>query len=309
MGDDADPFDVFDESDGEREETTKEAQILRDPENGVLMFHGGTEKALLVFVKNNLSREQLALPPSDKLVLLIDLIDRFCYERHWMMNIGPEKGKTLEQFLGECLEANRAKTSDPFTFVELGTYCGYSCLRFLHRILQMREVGQFHIFTVDIEIERIQIAKEFVEMAGLQDCVTFLQVSSARLSRDTQPLSGLLLNAMRERLKSQTEAVPQIDFLFIDHEKTEYLSDFKELHLNYFIQKGTFVAADNVLFHGIDDYRSYIRNLVKEGVVTSRLVEGSLEYVNELTLEQERHLSKVRDGIELTVFHKSPSLD
>jgi catechol O-methyltransferase len=214
-----------------------------------------------------------------------------------MMNIGPEKGKTLEQFLGECLEANRAKTSDPFTFVELGTYCGYSCLRFLHRILQVREVGQFHIFTVDIEIERIQIAKEFVAMAGLQDCVTFLQVSGAHLPGDTQALSGLILNAMQKRLRSQTESVPRIDFLFIDHEKAAYLSDFQQLQSNHFIQEGTYVAADNVLFHGIDDYRSYIANLVKEGVVTSRLVEGSLEYVNELTLQQERHLLKVRDGI------------
>jgi predicted O-methyltransferase YrrM len=214
-----------------------------------------------------------------------------------MMNIGPEKGKTLEQFLGECLEANRAKTSDPFTFVELGTYCGYSCLRFLHRILKVREAGQFHIFTVDVEIERIQIAKEFVEMAGLPDCVTFLQMSGARLSGDTRPLSGLILNAMRERHQSQTESVPRIDFLFIDHEKAAYLTDLKQLQSNNFIQEGAYVAADNVLFHGIDDYRSYIAKMVKEGVVDSRLVEGSLEYVNELTLRQERHLLEVRDGI------------
>jgi hypothetical protein len=84
MGEDCDPFDVFDESDDEEQGTTKEVQILRDPSNGVLMFHGGTERALLVFVKNNLSREELALPPSEKLVLIIDLIDRFCYERHWV---------------------------------------------------------------------------------------------------------------------------------------------------------------------------------------------------------------------------------
>lgn len=75
----SDPFDVFDESD--EEQTT---DTLRDPENGVGLFHGGTEKALLHFVKNNLSAEQLNLPYSEKLVLLIDLIDRFCYERHWV---------------------------------------------------------------------------------------------------------------------------------------------------------------------------------------------------------------------------------
>ena len=81
-----DVFDVFDESgddDDEQVTTIKGHQSLRDPENGVLVFHGGTEKALLVFVKN--SFEQLDLTPSDDtLGILIDLIDRFCFERHWV---------------------------------------------------------------------------------------------------------------------------------------------------------------------------------------------------------------------------------
>lgn len=212
-----------------------------------------------------------------------------------MMNIGPEKGKTLDSFLGECLECTRTKSSNSkFTFVELGTYCGYSCLRFLHRILQELEVGQFQIFTVDVEIETIRIAQELVTMAGLQDCVTFLHLS---LSGEAQQLSSMLLTSIQEWLSSETTSIPRIDFLFIDHDKKAYLPDFKQLQSNGLIQKGTRVAADNVLFHGIDDYRTYIGNLVEKGVVESRLVEGSLEYVNELTLLQERHLTEARDGI------------
>ena len=212
-----------------------------------------------------------------------------------MMNIGPEKGRTLDAFLGECLQVNRATQSShtTFTFVELGTYCGYSCLRFLHRILQVLEVGQFHIFTIDVEIETIRIAQEFVKMAGLQDCVTFLHRAGTFV--EDQQLSSVLLNSMQERLS--LKEVPRIDFLFIDHDKAAYLRDFKQLQSKGFVQEGTYVAADNVLFHGIDDYRTYIGDLVKEGVVDSRLVEGSLEYVNDLTLLRERHLTEVRDGI------------
>lgn len=85
MSEDSDLFDVFDESDDEQQgRSINGQQMLRDPENGVLVFHGGTEKALLVFVKNNIPKEQLDLASSEKLVLLMDLIDRFCYERHWV---------------------------------------------------------------------------------------------------------------------------------------------------------------------------------------------------------------------------------
>lgn len=214
------------------------------------------------------------------------------------MNVGPEKGLTLETFLDECLQAHRTKKGDAntFTFVELGTYCGYSCLRFLRRILQVLEVGQFHIFTVDVEIETIRIAKEFVTMAGVADCVTFLhRTDSHHLSSEAHPLSNLLLDAIKERL--QSESVPQIDFLFIDHDKKGYLPDLKQLESKGFIQEGTYVAADNVVFHGIDDYRNHIGDLKEQGIVASCLVEGSLEYVNDRTLQQEHHLSEVRDGI------------
>lgn len=85
MSEDGDLFDVFDESEDEEQiATIQEQQTLRDPENGVLAFHGGTEKALLVFVKNNLSRKNANSTPSETLVRLMDLIDRFCFERHWV---------------------------------------------------------------------------------------------------------------------------------------------------------------------------------------------------------------------------------
>lgn len=249
-----------------------------------------------------------------------------------MMNIGPEKGKTLGSFLDECLQANRTKNSDTFVFVELGTYCGYSCLRFLHRMLQVLEVGQFHIFTVDVEHETIRIAKEFVTMAGMQDCVTFLHLPETRLSGEAQQLSSMLLSNIQDQfpLLLKSIPVPQIDFLFIDHVKEAYLPDLKQLESKGFIQKGTYVAADNVLFHGIDDYRTHVGKLADQGIADSRLVEGSMEYVNDQTLLREHQLSQARDGIgkfavdelfpffsasphtafaELTIYSKNPCSD
>jgi catechol O-methyltransferase len=50
----------------------------------------------------------------------IQVIDDFCYNHSFMINIGDEKGEILDQAV---------QNTKPHRLLELGTYCGYSALR------------------------------------------------------------------------------------------------------------------------------------------------------------------------------------
>ena len=69
-----------------------------------------------------------------------------------------------------------------------------------------------------------------------------------------------------------------IDLLFIDHEKSRYLTDLLAFEKNGLIKKGTVVVADNVLSLGIplDDYLNYVKN--NNGLYVSETKYSSLEY-------------------------------
>jgi predicted O-methyltransferase YrrM len=97
----------------------------------------------------------------------------------------------------------------------------------------------------------------------------------------------------------------RLDFLFLDHDKDAYLQDLKELEQASFVGKGVYVAADNVLFAGIDNYRQYIQLLVHKGIVRSNLVRTNLEY-SEQEREIEPSSSVYEDGIGK--FKISPGL-
>ena len=61
-------------------------QVTRDPLCGVLRYHRGTERSLLVYVENELK----SLDHRDSLALeVLKCIDKYSLERHWMMHCGP----------------------------------------------------------------------------------------------------------------------------------------------------------------------------------------------------------------------------
>src|SRR5689334_10430114 len=51
---------------------------------------------------------------------VIRVIDQFCYEQSFMINVGDEKGEILDRAV---------ERAQPKRILELGTYCGYSALR------------------------------------------------------------------------------------------------------------------------------------------------------------------------------------
>ena len=329
MSDD-DPFACFDSSDDEsdsgevaQEDEQQPQPIARDPGNGVLAFHAGTEVAMLHHVKSELANTQ-ANSSNGKLQqaqTVLDIVDSYCLSRHWMMHVGPEKAHPLRKFINDALVQHETRTADrSFTIVELGTYCGYSSIFIAKTILELcvekaiDNEFSFHIYSVEVVDKFAAVAKELIQLADMEDYVSVLLVkdpdaiaAAVRRGEDAEAYS------LSSELKSKLPR-PDIDFLFVDHDKSLYLPNLQELERTHMIRQGTHVAADNVVFAQIRDYRDYMASLAAKGIVSTRL-EDSLfvEYcqpeLGQLEL-QEASTSKqkdmMRDGIEFSVYLQDP---
>ena len=289
-----DPFACFNNDDDDDEEDDKVENDMprrkRKNDCGVLAFHSGTEHCLLVHVQNELRRD-MNRPKSPAVVL--DAIDTFCMERHWMMHVGPQKGQVLETFLMDCLTA-RTKVDNTITsqcrrqrhrfiLLELGTYCGYSSIR-LANLLTNHGIP-FLLYTIEANPQHAAVATALIELAGLQDHISVLVLDIVR--------HQTVVDLIQDKLVREMD---WIDFLFLDHDKDAYLTDLILLEQSGWIRAGTYTAADNVVFARIDSYRKYIQGLVDSGIVETKLVEGSIEYSGP---EEENAMDKevFRDGI------------
>ena len=209
-----DPFAMF----GNDEED--EPVTSRDASNGPLVFRDGTEQSLLAYVQNNMDPSE-----SDRQTRVLELVDEFCTQRHWMMHVGPEKALPLADHLRKCVASRKSR--DSFNLVELGTYCGYSSIR-MASILMQEGVENFTIHTVDVNPQFQSVAREMIRLAGIEQHMNFV---------------------LLDETKTLAEALPKhvADFVFLDHAKEAYLSDLRKLENGGLIGKGTYVAADNVV--------------------------------------------------------------
>ena len=299
--DEEDPFACFGDDDDDKVDATEHANpatkskesatihqnpIIRDPNCGVLAFHAGTEQSLLGHVRLELSESVPMsslkggndISKSEKSDIVLQIIDEFCLSRHWMMHVGKEKGMIVQEFLTECCnnhqneEVKSSITPRSLTLVELGTYCGYSSILLAKTMLELKK--PFHLFTIEVDRGNASVASELIQLASLDKHISVLL-----LDPDVEPLSVLLSQRLCEvRSKSSHDQVPMIDFLFIDHDKSLYLSDLQQLEKSGFIRAGSFVAADNVVFAEIHDYRQHINMLSQKNVVRTQLKEAPLEY-------------------------------
>jgi len=71
-----------------------------------------------------------------------------------------------------------------------------------------------------------------------------------------------------------------LDFLFVDHDKKQYLSDLKLMMKEGWLREGSVVVGDNILAPGVPDYRAYFKS--EEGAKQWETVEHEtcLEYSN-----------------------------
>ena len=118
------------------------------------------------------------------------------------------------------------KKIHPKVLVEIGGYCGYSALTFA-----ANTPADTAIYTVEINQHFADIARKILDHTGLGKKVTFF-------IGDVQSSQGKL------------KALGRIDFLFIDHIKNAYLSDFKIIEALGVIQSGSVVVGDNIIEPG-----------------------------------------------------------
>ena len=178
---------------------------------------------------------------------ILQTIDNFVLESgQFLMNVGPEKGEILRDHLVK---------SKPNNVIELGTFIGYSA------VLISSSIGEKSKLTsIDSDSHSIEIAKELINFAGLDDKVNLMHGNAEEI------IPELNFNA---------------DFVFIDHAKKKYLSDLKLLETEEIILKNCTVFADNV---GIfkDEMAEYFDHVRNSGKYQSQNFSSKLEYRNNI---------------------------
>ena len=187
----------------------------------------GREQALAAYVCSRARRNDI----DD----VIRVIDEFCYTRSYLINIGDEKGKLLDRAV---------VAAQPHRLLELGTYCGYSALR-IARAMPTDAV----LYSIEFNPANAVVARRIWDHAGIGERIV---VIVGTLGDD-----GTTLNILgdKHQFASQT-----LDFVFIDHEKDEYLPDLHRILDHEWLHPGSVVVADNVKYPGAPQYRAFMHS-------------------------------------------------
>jgi catechol O-methyltransferase len=195
---------------------------------------------------------------------VIRVIDEFCYEQSFMINVGDEKGELLDGAL---------RRASPQLILELGTYCGYSALRLARAMPEGARV-----VSIEFNAANAAIARRIRDHAGIADQ---LSVVIGTLGDGGKTMAAL------EAEHGFEEGT--VGFVFIDHDKDAYLPDLERILQRGWLRAGSIVVADNIKFPGAPDYRAFMAE--REGL-TWRTVEHEthVEYqsmIKDLVLESE----------------------
>ena len=165
---------------------------------------------------------------------VIATIDRYAYEKSFLVNVGDEKGALLDAAVRRC-GAGLA--------LELGTYCGYGALRIA------RAAPSARVISVELAAANAEVARRMWAHAGVADRITCVVGTIGDDGRTLDALEtdhGITAGAL--------------DFLFIDHDKDAYLADLQAIVGRGWLHPGSIVVADNVGFPGSPKYRGYMRD-------------------------------------------------
>ncbi len=162
-------------------------------------------------------------------------IDSFAYEKSMLVNVGDEKGQLLDAAV---------RRASPGLVLELGTYCGYSALRIA------RSAPTARVVSIEFSAANAEVAQRIWEHAGVADRITCVV--------GTLGDGGTTLDT----LATEHGFTPGcLDLLFIDHDKSAYLSDLLSVLDRGWLHPGSIVVADNVRVPGAPKYRAYMRDL------------------------------------------------
>jgi catechol O-methyltransferase len=195
---------------------------------------------------------------------VIRVVDDFAYHRSFLINVGDEKGEILDAAI---------RRTEPRQLLELGTYCGYSALR----TARVMPAGA-RLVSVEFNADNASIARRIWDHAGIGEELTVLV---GTLGDGGETIA---------RLESEHGfGDGSLDFVFIDHDKSVYLSDLGRILEQGWLHAGSTVVADNIRTPGAPDYRELMQT--EEGR-TWRTIEHEthLEYqtlLKDLMLESE----------------------
>ena len=191
----------------QHQSTTRTVNPKRSEDCGVLSYHHGTEDSMLAHVTNAVA--DLVLPPSAKdsspsakdgspewegspsakdgspsewegsaadlaSAAVLAAVDEFCQSRHWMMHVGPQKGRVITQVLRDAIRKRDSDSGRTFVCIELGTYCGYSSV-LLGRTLREEAAAvavagegatnlQCQLYTVEVNPAYFKISRELIRL-------------------------------------------------------------------------------------------------------------------------------------------------
>jgi catechol O-methyltransferase len=195
---------------------------------------------------------------------VIRVVDDFAYHRSFLINVGDEKGEILDAAIGR---------TEPRQLLELGTYCGYSALR----AARVMPEGA-RLVSIEFNADNAAIARRIWDHAGIGEELTVLVgtlgdggATIARLEAECGFASGSL------------------DFVFIDHDKSAYLTDLGRILDQGWLHPGSVVVADNIRQPGVPDYRGFMQTEEGQGWRTNEH-ETHVEYqslLRDLVLESE----------------------
>jgi len=163
----------------------------------------------------------------------IRVIDQYCYEQSFLINVGDEKGGILDAAVA---------ATKPARVLELGTYCGYSALRMAVAAPEAR------IISIEFNAANAGIARRIHDHAGVGGRITIVV--------GTLGDGGKTIDVLR---REHGFGGGSVDFVFIDHDKSVYLSDLRLILEQGWLHSGSRVVADNVKFPGAPEYRAYMQ--------------------------------------------------
>jgi catechol O-methyltransferase len=194
-----------------------------------LKFDDGREEELVEFVTN---QSNIRGSPEG----ILKAIDEFGRKKKYLMNVGEDKGKIVADLIKEVR---------PQLMIELGGYCGYSTILFGSTA---RDCGGKKYYSLERSPKFAKNIEILVDFAGLG------------------PFVEVVVGPSDEGIKTLHTAgkLEKIDMMFLDHYKPVYTTDLKLCEELGLIQKGTVLAADNVIKPGNPPYLKYVRSSVEE---------------------------------------------
>jgi len=169
---------------------------------------------------------------------ILEKLDYYGWNIEWHMSLGDEKCPIIKDIISRNLKQQK----DPkrrVKLLECGSYSGYSTVLFGEAL---PENGL--IISTEIDHEFSAISKKLYDLSGLQTEVNFIAADTKTALSDLPD-------------------VDYFDFVFLDHEKEDYLPTLLKLTELKLIRKDSVIIADNAIYPGCPELLVYVRTAPK----------------------------------------------